>query len=100
MEGEGHIWLCNATTTQIVDELESRDTAAVLITVDPDGVSTLIALQEETLTEELAAELNAVSPKVQFTQHIEKHELRQFLISVLLGIQEERKPRRRRRLRE
>jgi len=98
MEGEGQIWLKNATTNEMVDELESRDIATIMISMRPDDVSTLVAIQEEEMTEELASELQQVQSKTQFSRHIEHHELRKVLMSVLVGIPEERKPRRKRRL--
>ncbi len=98
MEQEGHIWLCNASIEQMVNELESRDIAAVLITMKPEDVSTLVAVQEEEMTEDLVKEMGDVTSQLQFSDHIEKHEVKSVLTSLLLWIPEEQKPRRNRRL--
>lgn len=104
MEGEGHLWLHNASTNQMIDELEKRDIAAVLISMPPDDVSLMVEVQEmgskPRITEELAKELNEMKLSIQKTQHIDNHEIRKVLLSVILGLPEERKPRKNRRLHE
>lgn len=82
----------------MVEELESRDVANILISMEPEVVSVYVAVHEEGMTEELAAELNAASPMVHFSEHIQKHEMRNVLMSIMVGIPEESKPRRSRRL--
>jgi rRNA maturation protein Rpf1 len=104
MEGEGHLWLHNASTGQMIDELEKRDIAAVLISMLPDDVSLMVEVQEmgskQRITEELAKELNEMQLTIQKTQHIDNHEVRKVMLSVILGLPEERKPRKNRRLRD
>ena len=89
MENEGNIWLHNATPMQMVDELESRDIANILISMKPDGVSTFVAIHDEGISDELGAELDKACCSVKFSMHIPPHEIRQVLLSIAAQIPDE-----------
>lgn len=89
MESDGNIWLHNATPTQMLDELEGRVIATLLISMKPDGVSTFVAINDEGMNADLAAELDGACCTVQTSMHIQLHEIRKVMMSIAAEISDE-----------